>query len=400
MQNHSLVLTMAEEIMAFDEEILQYLHEEWDDSEMSFQEGDDSACDETIATILNVDNEGLSELFDSIDVEELMSSEDEEWLLAGARKSEQQGANPLFSVLRQRLGAPRRWQDGTVVQEHLRLQLKQNRAPQADLLGEAIAEAFYQNVRDYIHHEKLNPSQYKLQIKIHHNGASNNVWTSSPFLPVTDWMENRERTRQWLEQLTNALNSAQNMDASKDDFFAELTLVRTPSTGGRYKKYNIKTLSYEDMLLKKRSIITIRNKDELCCARAIVTLKARHEKDSQYKNLRQGHPIQTRLAKLLHHDANVPEGACGPTELNSFQTYLGPNYQLQVLDGLKGHIIFKNQTYDNAEHVIALLKIKEHYHAITSLRTFLNRTNFHRYSVGDTPREAWTATGNTCTPRR
>ena len=382
---------MAEEVIslgfdhdseiAFDEEILQYLREEWGDSaldeEILREEGDDSACDKTIAEILNADNEGLSELFDSMDAE-WMNFEDEEWLLAGARKSEQQGANPLFSVLRQRLGAPRRWQDGTVVQDRLRLQLKQNRVPQDDLLGEAVAEAFYQNVRDYIHHEKLNPPQYKLQIKIHHNGAGHNVWTSSPLLPVTDWMENRERTRQWIQQLTNELNSSQNMDLSKDDFFAELTLVRTPSTGGRYKKYNIKTLSYEDMLLKKRAIIAIRNKDELCCARAIVTLKARLEKDSQYKNLRKGLPIQTRLAKQLHHDANVPEGACGTKELNSFQTYLGSNYQLMVLEGLKGHIMFKNQAYDHAEHVIALLKIKEH-HAITSLPAFLNRAYFCRY---------------------
>ena len=220
----------------FDEEILQYLREEWGDSEMAFEEGDDSACDEMIAHILNTDNEGLSELFDSMDAEEWMNSEDEEWLLAGARKNEQQGANPLFSVLRERLGAPRWWQNGTVVQDHLRLQLKQNRVPNDDLLGEAVSEAFYQNVRDYIHHEKLNPPQYKLQIKFHHNGAGDNVWTSSPLLPVTDWMENRERTRQWIQQLTNELNSSQNMDVSKDDFFAELTLVRTPSTGGRYKK--------------------------------------------------------------------------------------------------------------------------------------------------------------------
>ena len=361
---------MAEEIIslgcdvdsevAYDEEILEYLREDWS----VFEE--DIAYDETIAEIMN------DSLLELLEAEEWMNSEDEEWLLAGARKSEQQGGNPLFSVLRQRLSAPKRWQDGTVIQERLRLQLQQNRAPQDDLLGEAIAEAFYQNVRDYIHHEKLNPMQYKLQIKIHHNGASNNVWTSSPFLPVTDWMENRERTRQWLEQLTNTLNSAQNMDASKDDFFAELLLVRIPSTGGKYKKYSIKSLSYEDMLLKKRAIIAIRNKDELCCARAIVTLKARLEKDSQYKNLCQGRPIQTRLAKQLHQDANVPKGACGTRELNAFQSYLGPNYQLMVLEGLKGHILFKNQAYDQAEHVIALLKIKEHYHAVTSLPAFLN----------------------------
>ena len=240
-----------------------------------------------------------------------MNYDDEEWLLAGAKKSEQQGANPLFSVLHQRLGTPRRWQDGSVVQDHLRLQLKQNRVPNDDLLGEAVAGAFYQNVRDYVRHQKLNPQQYKLQMKIHHNGAGTNVWTSSPLLPVTDWMENRERTRQWIQQLTNELNSSQNMDVSKDDFFAELTLVRTPFTGGKYKKYNIKTLSFEDMLMKKRTIIAICNKDELCCARAIVTLKARLENDSQYNNLCKGLPIQTRLAKQLHQDANVPEVPVG-----------------------------------------------------------------------------------------
>ena len=57
------------------------------------------------------------------------------------------------------------------------------------------------------------------------------------------------------------------MDVSKDDFFAELTPVHIPSTGGKYKKYSIKTVSYEDMLLKKRTIITIRNKNELCFRR-------------------------------------------------------------------------------------------------------------------------------------
>ena len=118
---------MAEEIIslgwdddseiAFDEEILQLLRQEWDDTPVTSQ----SAFDEEIEAILNADTEGLDdpELFnvceESIDVDELMKSDDDEWLLAGARKSEQQGANPLFSVLRQRLGASRQWQNGTVI---------------------------------------------------------------------------------------------------------------------------------------------------------------------------------------------------------------------------------------------------------------------------------------------
>ena len=126
---------MAEEIIslgldddneiAFDEEILQLLREEWGDTVIAWQ----SAFDEELEAILNADNDGLDdpELFniceESIDVDELMNSDDDEWLLAGARKSEQQGANPLFSVLRQRLGASRQWQNGTVIQDRVRLQL-------------------------------------------------------------------------------------------------------------------------------------------------------------------------------------------------------------------------------------------------------------------------------------
>ena len=246
-------------------------------------------------------------------------------------------------------------------------------------MGEAVSEAFYQNIRNYIQQERLTPQNYKLQIKIHHNGNGNNVWTSSPMMPVNDWMENSQLTRDWLQTLANQLNSSQTMDPSHKDFFAELTVVHTPNKGGRYKKYNIKSLSYEAMLKKKQSILTIRNKDELCCARAIVTLKARIEKDSQDTNLRKGMPIPTRLAKLLYEEAGVAEGPCGKEELNAFQAVLAPTYQLIVVEGLKGHIIFKNQMFDNAPEMLPLLKINTHYHAITSLPAFLNRTYFCRH---------------------
>ena len=138
-------------------------------------------------------------------------------------------------------------------------------------------------------------------------------------------------------------------------------------------------MSFQDILKKKRCIITIHNRDELCCARAIVTLKARLEGDSHYNNLRMGRPIQTRLAQQLHREAQVPQRACGLKELEVFQSVLGPEYQLIALEGLKGYIIYKNQAFNKAEHVIALLKIEEHFHAITSLPAFLNRSYFCRH---------------------
>ena len=43
------------------------------------------------------------------------------------------------------------------------------------------------------------------------------------------------------------------MDAQQDDFLAELTFVRMPTSGGRFKKWNIKSMSFQDMLKKKRN---------------------------------------------------------------------------------------------------------------------------------------------------
>ncbi|CAH3189850.1 unnamed protein product, partial [Porites evermanni] len=73
-------------------------------------------------------------------------------------------------------------------------------------------------------------------------------------------------------------------------------------------------------------MIKIKNTDELCCARAIVTMKEYVDGDpqKQYRNLRDGRPIQERLAKQLHQEAGVPEGPCGYEELEKFQTFLGP----------------------------------------------------------------------------
>ena len=80
--------------------------------------------------------------------DELMTSSQEEACLIAARRVEQQGGNPLFGVDVERVGAPRSWREGTVVQDRLQLRLRQLRVPEEDLLGEAITEAFRQGFRN------------------------------------------------------------------------------------------------------------------------------------------------------------------------------------------------------------------------------------------------------------
>ena len=91
-------------------------------------------------------------------------------------------------------------------------------------------------------------------------------------------------------------------------------------------------------------MIKIKNTDELCCACAIVTMKEYVDGDpqKQYRNLRDGRPIQECLAKQLHQEAGVPEGPCGYEELEKFQTFLGRQaYKIIVVDYVSCACIFQ-----------------------------------------------------------
>ncbi|CAH3150475.1 unnamed protein product, partial [Porites lobata] len=124
----------------------------------------------------------------------------------------------------------------------MRLRLRQLRVPEDDLLGEAIAEAFRQGYHDV--------------------------------------------------KLAKQLNSAEDLDATKGEFYVEMTF--SSGCGGKNggKKGNPGWMSYEKLLKKRGCIIQIKNRDELCCARAIVTLKARVDKDPEYQNIMQGRGVQ------------------------------------------------------------------------------------------------------------
>lgn len=252
--------------------------------------------------------------------------------MIGARRAEQQGGNPLFGVDVARVGAPRRWYEGTVVQDRTQLRLRQLRVPQDDLLGEAIAEAFRQGFCNVVRERGYVPADYSMQFVIHHSRGTH-VWTRSPIIPLTDWLENNQRSREWLEKLAKQLNSAEDLDATEGEFFAELTFIKNRQRGGKRvaNKGNPRRMSYEALLKKKQCIIQIKNTNELCCARALVTLKAIVEKHPQYRNIVQGRGLKGFLASKLHREASVVEGPCVRDELKKFQEYLGAEYQLIVL---------------------------------------------------------------------
>ena len=121
---------------------------------------------------------------------------------------------------------------------------------------------------------------------------------------------------------------------------------------------------------RKQSIIPITNQDELCCARAIVTMRAWcHRNDpgcrswNEWRTLLQGRPRQEKRARELHQAAGVREGPCGLSELETFQRYLSPNYQLKVLS--RQHPFFLIFRGPDAPHLIMLLKGGNRYDGCT-----------------------------------
>ena len=101
------------------------------------------------------------------------------------------------------------------------------------------------------------------------------------------------------------------------------------------------------------------------------------DKGSHYGNLRDGRPLQERWARRLHQEAGDPEGPCGFEEL---QDHLGPQgYQLIVVEPSKFLIVFKDATFNDSPHFIALVKPQNHYDGVTSIPALINRSYYCRH---------------------
>ena len=144
----------------------------------------------------------------------------------------------------------------------------------------------------------------------------------------------------------------------------------------------------------------IKNKDELCCTRAIVVMReyAKRQEGEQntFENIKKDrgkNSQQVKEAKKLHAEVNIPEGPRGLEEIDSFQDYLGPQgFRIFVVDAVRGGVIFKGNKFQEAAHLIALVKsvyedengdLKGHYDGLYSIPGFMNRSYFcHRCCKG------------------
>ena len=171
----------------------------------------------------------LSEEWSASQGDRLMPSDDESQLLSAARRGDQPGGNPLFRINPQRIGSPRVFRHGAAVQHAVRFPLKQLRAPNGELQGEAVSEAFKQGLVQFVEDNQIGPVEdYSLWMPIHRSTGSH-TWTSCP--PLVDWLSGSEMSRAWLDRLAKQLNSSESFYATCGDILRRIVVFLKIAVG-------------------------------------------------------------------------------------------------------------------------------------------------------------------------
>ncbi|KAI8493257.1 hypothetical protein Bbelb_292610 [Branchiostoma belcheri] len=161
-----------------------------------------------------------------------------------------------------------------------------------------------------------------------------------------------------------------------DSFYVNLVSVQMPEKGSGYHSF---FCNIDKFLQNKTCIIQIKNEDTLCCSRALVVARDRLENgndprvESRWNSVRQGRRIQSVLAEELYESAGVAKGPCGIPELQKFQELLS-YYQIIVVSAKElNRVVFKGPS---KEKRLLLYLIRGHYHVITSLPAFFERSYY------------------------
>lgn len=314
-------------------------------------------------------------------IDYLLDDDDEEDLLVqAAERVEQMGGHPLgplFAFSLHPVGQRRRWRN-IVRGLQYRADLVQQRQPlPTDNLGLALSEALFDAIRGELTREGRAPTDL-VNFSIQAHGFTHAYQTLN--FSVGEFLERSVRLNELLQTLAGKLNSNESFD-HRQQFLVDIHFISMPTPGrGRGHKRDVGRQCLDRVNKKKRCIIPIKNRDDLCCARAIVTMRAHCHRDDgvpgsrEWKNCRDGYPIQAKLARDLHTAADVPLGSCGLPEWTKFQTALGDDYQFFVMCRSKPFFLLFKGNAPNASHQIRLIKSDDHYDGCTSFPAFVNRS--------------------------
>ena len=305
---------------------------------------------------------------------------------------------PLFQANIAKMGTPKKWKKGKVIDQKFTFTLDYMRDPKTEEdLGVEAVHALTIGMDNLMEDMAIDTKEYDLALQIgskeHFKESSNTGETWH--IPADDYFNRLQMTQAMLGHIANVLNSGQFISSDRG-FSASMTLIRRDVKGGKRAGYKPGAKIWEEVVKELRCVHEIKNKDELCCGRAIVVMREHAKKKAGekncYENIRQDrgkNSQQLKEAKQLYKEAGVPEGSCGYEEIQKFQDYLGPKgYQLIVVDPVRGGVIFTGEAYKFAPKVIQIVKTyyedsdgktKAHYDGVYSVAAVMNRCKFCRY---------------------
>ena len=283
-------------------------------------------------------------------------------------------SGPLFKFSLRQIGKRRTWRDVAQRQQFDAQLIQLRQSTVGDNIGHSISEALYESISRELEGQKRPPHHF-VNMAITANGFTHAYQTVN--FTVQEFLNRTARLDEMLQKLAGKLNSNESFNP-RDGFSVDVVFVRMPGKGKGRKKNNPGQRCMDNENKKKRCIIAIQNDDDICCARAIVTMREHCNKDDSndafhnFHNMRRGRVIQEHAAIELHRLAGVERGPCGLQELEKFQRYLQPTYQLLVMCRTKPFfLIYKGPP---APKQIKLIKSETHYDGCTSFPSFVNRS--------------------------
>ena len=308
------------------------------------------------------------------------------------------GTGPLFQANIAKMGTPKKWKKGKVIDQKFTFTLDYLRDPKPDEdLGVEAVYVLTEGMDAMMEDMEIDLKNYDLALQIgskeHFKESSNTGETWH--IPADDYFHRLQMTQSMLGHIARVLNSGEFISSDRG-FSASMTLLRRDVKGGKRSGYKPGERIWEEVVKELRCVHEIKNKDELCCGRAIVVMREHAKKKAGekncYENIRQDrgkNSQQLKEAKQLYTAAGVPEGSCGYEEIQKFQDYLGPmGYQLIVVDPVRGGVIFTGEQYKFAPKVIQIVKTyyedsdgetKVHYDGVYNIAAVMNRSKFCRY---------------------
>ena len=309
-----------------------------------------------------------------------------------------EGEVPLFKANIVKMGPPKKWKKNKIIDQKLTFTLEQVREPEAEEdLGVAAVQAITEGIDSVIEDMKVDPSKYDLALQIgstehrKESGPTGETWR----VPADNYVKRLTMTQTLLRHMASVLNSGEFISSDRG-FSTSIALIRREVKGGKRSGYKPGARIWSEVAKELKSVHVITNEDDLCCGRAIVVMREHSKKQAGEPNTfdtirrdRGKTSQQLKEARLLHHEAGVPEGLCGNEEIQKFQDYLGPQgYQLIVVDPARGGVIFTGEQYKSAPKVIQIAKTyyedadgetKAHYDGVFSIAPLFNRCKFCRY---------------------